>query len=164
MHRAWAFASHQTGFQNDKELTHNEGKEKGNISIRIVFDNEYYGSPWPGWRASHCQTRVVWYRAWRPALPRPRPRRSDRTVPRDGPGEDHTSHVTWHLRKVTSHLTQGRAHVTWLPTEGHTSHITRVAAMCPCENGDTQQVKYPVLGCSFKYGDRRRIPGLIILP
>ena len=42
--------------------------------------------------------------------------------------------------------------------------MTRVAAMCPCENGDTQQVTYPVLGCSFKYGDRRRITVLIILP
>ena len=29
--------------------------------------------------------------------------------------------------------------------------------MCPCENGDTQQVTYSVLGCSFKYEDRRRI-------
>ena len=34
----------------------------------------------------------------------------------------------------------------------------RVAAMCPCENGDTQQVTYPVLGWSFTYGDHRRIP------
>ena len=29
--------------------------------------------------------------------------------------------------------------------------------MCPCENGETQQVTYSVLGCSFKYEDRRRI-------
>ena len=34
---------------------------------------------------------------------------------------------------------------------------TGVAAMCPCENGETQRVTYSVLGCSFKYDDRRRI-------
>ena len=31
--------------------------------------------------------------------------------------------------------------------------------MCPCENGETQQVTYPVLGWSFKYEDRRRNSG-----
>ena len=36
---------------------------------------------------------------------------------------------------------------------------TRRASLpcAPCENGETQQVTYSVLGCSFKYEGRRRI-------
>ena len=51
-------------------------------------------------------------------------------------------------------------------------HVTRADAyrchMCPCENGETQQVTYPVLGWSFTYEDRRRNSGVdhfaLILP
>ena len=46
--------------------------------------------------------------------------------------------------------------------------VTRCCHMCPCENGETQQVTYPVLGWSFKYEDRQRNSGLdhfaLILP
>ena len=33
----------------------------------------------------------------------------------------------------------------------------RASLPCARENGETQQVTYSVLGCSFKYEDRRRI-------